>query len=166
MSLDIEQRLRVFLASAPQTIWSIPALEISHSAIKTWHLWKEPYPGTTVVDGVSHAMRPTNMDIKLAGSAGNLDQVFSITLGIVDAADEFREELDKIPVNTKERIRIIYREFLSDDLATPQVTAVLQGESVSWTIGAATISAVSPRLNVSRTGEIYAPKAIPMLRGF
>jgi hypothetical protein len=61
---------------------------------------------------------------------------------------------------------IIYREFLSDDLAAPQATARLQAESISYVKGAANITAVSPRLNITRTGEIYDMRTVPMLRGF
>ncbi len=167
MSLDLESRLRTFLASAPQRIWPIQTLQISHSALsKTYHLWREPYPGQTTVNGALVDMQPCNIEIKLAGSEGHLDQKFDIRLGLADIEDEFREQLDRIPVDTREKIRIVYREFLSDDLTAAQATAVLQAESISYTIGAAHISAVSPRLNMSRTGELYTPKDIPMLRGF
>lgn len=166
MSLDLENRLKVFLASAPQTLHPIQTLEISHSSMTTWNLWREPYAGTTTVAGVVKTMTPANIEIKLAGSAGHLDQKFDIRLGLVDAMDLFREQLDLIPVATLEKIRIIYREFLSDDLTTPQATAALQAESMSYSVGAANISAVSPRLNMTRTGEGYNPRDIPMLRGF
>ncbi len=166
MSLDLASRLRVFFASAPQAIWPIQTLEFSHSAITTWHLWREPYVGVTVVDGVEKTMTPANIEIRLAGSPGHLDQKFGIRLGLVDVDDVFREQLDLIPVDTEEQVRIVYREYLSDDLTEPQATAILEMESVSYSIGAAQISAVSPRLNVSRTGELYAPKEVPMLRGF
>jgi hypothetical protein len=167
MSLDLESRLRAFLASAPQTIWPIQTLEIGHSAMtRTFHLWREPYAGVTSAGGVAMAMEPCNIEIKLAGSEGHLDQKFDISLGLVDIEDIFREQLDRIPVDTMEKIRIVYREYLSDDLAEPQATATLQAESISYAIGAAQISAVSPRLNVSRTGELYSPKEVPMLRGF
>jgi hypothetical protein len=167
MSLDLETRLRRFLASAPQAIWTIATLQISHSAMsKTYHLWREPYAGQTVVDGVLVDMDPCNIEIKLAGNEGHLDQKFDIRIGLVDIEDEFREQLDRIPVDTTEKIQVVYREYLSDDLATAQATAVLQAESISYALGAASISAVSPRLNMSRTGELYAPKDIPMLRGF
>ena len=163
MSLDIESRLRTFLASAPQSVWTIQALEISHSAMsRTYHLWREPYEG--VAGG--YAMQMANFEVKLAGSEGNLDQKVDIRVGLVDIEDEFREQLDRIPVDTLEKIRIVYREYLSDDLSAAQATAILQGESVSFEIGAASISAVSPRLNVTRTGELYSPKDNPMLRGF
>jgi hypothetical protein len=167
MSLDLESRLKVFLASAPQNVHPIQTLEISHSAMsRSFHLWREPYEGTTHASGVAMAMQPANVEIKLAGSEGHLDQVFAIRISTVDDADTLRNELDRIPIATLEKIRIIYREYLSDDLAEAQATAILQAESISYSIGAANISAVSPRLNVNRTGETYAPKEIPMLRGF
>lgn len=166
MSLDLESRLRVFYASAPQTVHPVQTIEIGHSAMTTWHLWREPYAGTTTVDGVARAMTPANIEIRLAGSQGHLDQAFEIRLGLVDAMDQFREQVDLIPVDTTEKAVLIYREFMSDDLATPQAAAHLQIESVSWIKGAASISAVSPRLNSTRTGELFTPKEIPMLRGF
>lgn len=166
MSLDLEARLRTLLASAPQT-GSVQTLEISHSAMsRTFHIWSEPYAGITTVGGVALAMEPVNFETKLAGSPGHLDQQFDIRLDLVDIEDVFREELDRIPLDTLEKIRIVYREFMLDDLADVQASAALQAESISYQIGAATISAVSPRLNVTRTGELYTPKDIPMLRGF
>jgi len=167
MSLDLETRLRTFLASAPQTIHPVQTLEISHSAMsRTFHLWREPYAGTTSVGGVARTMTPCNIQIALAGSEGNLDQKFSIALSTVDGDNTLRNELDRIPVATLEKIVIVYREFLSDDLTSPQATARLQAESISFVKGVANITAVSPRLNMTRTGESYTPKDIPMLRGF
>lgn len=167
MSLDLEARLRILLASAPQTAYAVQTLEISHSAMsRTFHLWREPYAGTTTVGGMARAMEPVNFEIKLAGSPGHLDQKFDIRLDLVDIDDIFREQLDRIPLDTLEKIRIVYREFLSDDLAAPQATAVLQAETTSYQRGAAAISAVSPRYNMTRTGELYTPKDVPMLRGF
>ncbi|MDH6185476.1 DUF1833 family protein [Polaromonas sp. CG_23.6] len=167
MSLDLESRLRAFLASAPQTVHPVQTLEISHSAMsQTFHLWREPYAGTTSVAGVARAMRPVNFEIKLAGSEGHLDQKFSIAIDTVDPDNTLRNELDRIPVATLEKIVIVYREFLSDDLTAPQATARLQVEAISYVKGAANLTAVSPRLNMLRTGETYTPKDIPMLRGF
>lgn len=167
MSLDLETRLRTFLASAPQTMHPVQTLEISHSAMsETFHLWREPYAGTTTVDGAARTMRPVNFETKLAGSEGHLDQKFSIAISTVDDDNTLRNELDRIPVNTLEKIVVIYREFLSDDLSSPQATARLQVEAISYVKGAANITAVSPRLNMLRTGETYTPKDVPMLRGF
>lgn len=167
MSLDLEARLRVFLATAPQSKWRIPTLEISHSAMtQTFHVWREPYEGTTVVGGVPRAMQPLNFEDRLAGSEAHLDQKFEFRIDLTDAQDVFREQLDRIPLDSSERIQLIYREFLSDDLTDPLATAALQVESCSYTKGAATLSAVAPRLNITRTGELYSPKDVPMLRGF
>jgi hypothetical protein len=167
MSLDLDSRLRVFFASAPQTIWPIQTLQISHSAMtQVFHLWREPYAGTTSDGGAPMAMQPANIEIGLAGSAGHLDQRFTIKLDLVDVLDTFREQMDLVPVDTQEKIVVVYREYLSDDLEEPQATATLQVESISYNIGAALISAVSPRLNILRTGDLYVPKEVPMLRGF
>lgn len=167
MSLDLETPMRIFLASAPQTIHQIQTLEISHSAMtQVWHLWREPYAGTTTVDGVVKVMRSCNMEIKLAGSEGHLDQKFTIAIDTVDRENTLRRELDLIPMATAEKIVIMFREFLSDDLTAPQATARLQAESISYAKGAANIAAVSPRLNMLRTGEIYDMRSVPMLRGF
>jgi hypothetical protein len=162
MSLDLESALRTFYASAPQTKHPVATLEISHSAITTWHLWREPYVGTAG----GNAMTPANIETKLAGSPGHLDQRYDIRLGLVDAEDLFRDQMDLIPVNTLEKIVAVHREYLSDDLVNAQAEATLQVESVAWIKGAANIVAVSPRFNVTRTGEVYSPKTIPMLRGF
>ena len=167
MSLDLEARMRIFHASAQPTIHRVQTVEISHSAMsRPFRLWREPYAGVTYANGVPLAVEPSNMEIKVAGSAGHLDQIFNINLGLVDSMDVFRDELARVPLDTKESPRIVYREYLSDDLSTPQATAILQAESTNWIKGAASISAVSPRFNVTRTGELYTPKDIPMLRGF
>ena len=163
MSLDLESALRTFLASAPQTVHPIQTLQISHSAMsQVWHLWREPYVGTAG----GNTMQPCNIEIKLAGSPGHLDQKFDIRIGLVDIEDTFRAEMDSIPVNTTEKIAVVYREYLSDDLVNAQASATLQVESISYVKGAASLSAVSPRLNINTTGERYTPRDIPMLRGF
>lgn len=167
MSLDIEQKLKVFLASAPQNIYSIQTLEISHSSMsKTYYLWREPYIGSITTETGIKTVTPVNLDIKLAGSENNLDQKFNIAIDLTDINDEFREQLDLIPLTSSEKIKVIYREYLSDDLTEVLAQADLQAESVSFTIGAAAIIAVQPRLSMTRTGEIYSTRDIPMLRGF
>ncbi len=168
MSLDLEQKLRVFLASAPQTVRSIQTLQISHPAMtKTYHLWREPYPGqVTIEGGVVVDMEGLNFEVKLSGNEGTLDQKFQINIDTVDVEDEFREQLDLIPIDTEQKIQVIYREYLSDDLTAIQAVARLQVESVSYIKGAASLSAIYPRLNMTRTGELYSTRDIPMLRGF
>lgn len=168
MSLDLEERLKRFQASAPQTIREIEVLELSHSAMsKTYHLWKEPYAGqVTLETGAVVDVACINMEIRQAGSEAHLDQTFDISICTVDAEDEFRRELDAISLDTEERIIAIYRAYLSNDLTEPQAVGRLQVENISHAKGAAKIAAVSPRLNVTRTGELYSFREFPPLRGF
>lgn len=167
MAQDLEARLRIFLASAPQNRHAIQTIELSHSAMsKVYRLWREPYAGYITTEAGVVEVQAVNLDITLAGTESNLDQKFNISIDTVDIEDEFRREMDRIPIATAERVRAVYREYLSDDLTSVQTSAVLQVESISYRIGAATLSAVSPRLNVTRTGENYVPRDVPMLRGF
>ena len=133
---------------------------------KVWRLWREPYFGEITTEAGVVEVLPVNVDIQLAGSEGNLDQKFNISIDTVEIGDQFRGELDRIPIDTTERLRAVYRGYLSDDLTEAQTTAALQGESVNCQLGVASISAVSPRLNVTRTGETYTTRDVPMLRAF
>lgn len=167
MSLDLETRLRTFLASAPQAVHTVQTLEISHSAMtQVYHLWREPYAGEITTENGVRSVLPVNFAIELAGTEAHLDQSFNIRIDTTDIADAFREQMDRVPLDTTERIRLVYREYLSDDLTQVLARAVLQVESISYMLGAAAIAAMSPRLNITRTGELYAPRDIPMLRGF
>lgn len=168
MSLDIDTRLKTFFASAPQTKYVFPVLQISHSAMsQVWYLWREATNGTlkTEIGATIHPVA-ANFSAQLAGTPAHLDQEFSFTINTVDIEDAFRAELGRIPIDTQEKIALVYREYLSDDLTFPTTVATLQVESLSFERGAATISAVSPRLNITRTGELYTPRDVPMLRGF
>jgi hypothetical protein len=167
MSLDLEAKLRVFFASAPQTVRQIPTLEISHSAMsKTYVLWREPYAGTiTTEDGVRTVLYAP-FEVKPAGTEGHMDQVYDIRLDTTDIDDDFRREMDLIPLSTTERIRVVFREYLSDDPTDWLSRAVLAVESVAYVIGGAAITAISPKYNVTRTGELYSARDIPMLRAW
>lgn len=170
MSLDQAQALREFFASAPQSKYRVDVLELSHSAMsKTYYLWKEPDDvepnAVTTEDGV-RTLEYVNFEIERAGTERNLDQVYRVKLDTTDVADEINEQLDRIPIGTTERIRCVLREYLSDALDDMLTRAVLQVESISSELGAAMLTASSPRYNVTRTGEIYSPRDVPMLRSF
>jgi hypothetical protein len=167
MSLDLEQQLKIVLASAPPARRVIQTLEISHSDMsQVYYLWAEPYSGSITTDAGVKTVQPVNLQLELAGAEGHLDQNFAINIDTTRISDDFREELDAIALDTTEEIDCVYREYLSDDLTTVMAQAALQVEQVAFTRGVASISAVSPRYNVTRTGEIYAPRDVPMLRGF
>lgn len=169
MALDQDERLARFFSSAPQDDHIVPVLEVSHSAFpKTYRLWREPVAGSvTLESGEVVDVLCINFDISLAGSEGKLDQAFTVALDTVDHEDEFRAAVDAVPVDSAERVRMVYREFLFSDLdGGPGAEVPLQVEGVQFERGTATLSAVSPRLNATRTGEPYAPREVPMLRAF
>ena len=168
MSTDIETRLREYYATTPPAVRPVGVLVISHSALaRRFVFWPEPYAGQIVSEeyGVLDVQYAPMM-LDRAGSEGNLDQEFRITLDTTDVQDDFRDQLDATPLNTSERIRIDILTYLSDDLTAQQESATLQAETVSWVVGTATITAVVPRYNVLSTGELYEPGVVPMLRAF
>lgn len=168
MALDLENRLRRYLVSAPQNLRRISVLSFSHSAMsKTWHLWREPTPGTVTIEGGAVVeVEPANLLPVLAGTPADLDQAYKVALDTTDINDKFQEELDRIPIDTTEFMRLVYREYLSDDLTAPLAEVSLEVLSATLERGTAGIVAHSPRYNVSRTGEVYAPREVPMLRAF
>ena len=167
MAIDIDDRLKRYLASNPTGEYPIYTLAIQHPDLsQVFRFWNQPGVGMLDVEGALMEHRSCNFFIERAGTNANLDQIFSIDIDAVDSQDEFRAELDRIPLDTKQRIVIVYREFLYPVLDAPCGIARLQSESLTYTKGAVRISAVSPRYNTLRTGEVYGPKEIPMLRGF
>lgn len=169
MSLDLEYELRRFLASAPQTRYIIQQVSLSHSAMPAaLHLWTQPFTGSVVTedDETLAVTGADNLSIRPPGSPVHLDQALDITLSTVDAGDTFRRALDAIPLDTTERIAVVYREYLSNDLTAPMAHVRMQVEAIVYNRGAASISAVAPRLNVNRTGELYTLKRFGTLRAF
>lgn len=167
MSLDLEARLRAYLVSSPQTLHIIPTLEVSHPAMShAYYLWREPVAGTITTEDGLRTVQCLNFEVRLAGTERNLDQNFEVRIDLTDRADEFREQLDLIPLGTTDLIRVVYREYLSDDLGDMLVRAVLQVESVSYEVGVAVFAAVSPRYNTTSSGELYTTRDVPMIRGF
>lgn len=167
MSLDMANTLRVVLSSAPARVRIVPMVQISHSAMtRSYYLWREPYVGSVTTELGAQTVEPINFEIKLPASESNLDQQFDISLDTTDIADTLRTELARIPLATTERVQLVYREYISDDLVTIVARAVLQVESIACKLGAATLSAVSRRLNTHATGTVYSSQSIPMLRGF
>lgn len=168
MSSDIEARLREYYATTPPALREVGVLVISHSALaRRFVFWPEPYAGQIVSDEYGPLdVQYAPMMLDRAGSEANLDQEFRITLDTTDVQDDFRSQLDAVPLATTERIRVDVLTFLSDDLTRQQESATLQAETVSWVVGTATITAVVPRYNVLSTGELYEPGVVPMLRAF
>lgn len=167
MAIDIDDRMKRYWASNAPGEYVIVTLAIAHSALsKTFRFWNQPGVGWLDVEGTLMEHRSVNFQVEQNGTNANLDQIFKIAVDVVDSQDELREELDRIPLDTKERILVVYRTFLYPVLDVPTAVARLQAESLSYVKGAANVSAVSPRYNMLRTGETYNPREIPMMLGF
>lgn len=169
MALDLGTELRDHLISAAPKDYGVAVLSFAHSAMsQTWHVWQEGAPGQVRIEDESLIdVMCVNVSVEIAGTESNLDQAFSIALDTTDIEDLFREELDRIPLDTTEYMRITYREYLASMLLDgPQAHVELDALSVSCQIGGAIIQAYAPRYNVSRTGDLYSPRDVPMLRGF
>lgn len=167
MALDRDEEMKKFFASNSPGKYPITTLVIKHSDLTVNHrFWNQPGTGELNLDGEVVDHRSVNFAVRQAGTNNNLDQVWGIDIDTVDARDEFREQLDLIPIDTKERVRVEYREYLYPDLNTVRALARLQAESLNYGIGKCTVNAVSPRKNLLRTGETYDPRDIPMLEAF
>ena len=167
MAIDIDERLKRHWASNAPGEYTIFTLAIAHSDLsQVFRFWNQPGIGWLDVEGTLMEHRSVNFQVEQAGTNSNLDQLFKIAVDVVDSQDELRDELDRIPLDTKEKIVVVFREFLYPVLDVPCGIARLQAESLSYVKGAANVNAVSPRYNMLRTGEIYSPKDVPMLRAF
>ena len=65
-------------------------------------------------------VRSTNFTVALAGTPDNLDQKFTVNIDTTDPDNLLRKELDRIPLDTTEKILLTYRAYSSDDLTEPQ----------------------------------------------
>lgn len=167
-ALTIEERLRRYLIGAPPKLRTVVVLSFSHPSLPaTRHVWREAKAGQVRTEqGDTIDVRCLNVDVQLAGTDDTLEQAFTIAIDTTDAGDEFREALDLIAMTDSQPVQIMYREYLSDDLLTPQAYIDLEAISCSYEIGAAAISAATPKFNLNRTGDLYSPRDVPMLRAF
>lgn len=165
--MSLREELRVWLASAPQTVRRIVTVEIAHADLtRTRYCCNNGFPVTAWADGQMREHEPTNFLIELAKTDNTLDQDYTMTFDLTDRQDEFRNELKRIPFNSPNPVRVTLREFLSDDLSLPMSEVVLDVEKIAYTRGAASFSISSPRLNKTSTGRTYSPRYISSIRGF
>lgn len=166
--LSQEERMKIFWAASPQNIRVIPTVQLSHSRLgRTYYLWTERYPGSVTLDTAEVVtMSPCNLTPKMADSDKGLDQNYSFTFDLTDSQDLLRRELDNIPIDTTEKLILVYREYLSDTLTVVQAQVTLLVSKIAYNQKGATFTCVAPRGNLTYTGELYTPYEIPMLKGF
>lgn len=168
--MELEDKLKVFLASSPNTYYSIPIIVIKHSSFGALGFWKEGVikKDWLLEDGTKVDLESANLEVKLSSSENDLDQKINIAIDTVDSEDRLRNTLDSIPLYSEEKILVEYREYLSDDFTQFKAvaTASLQVEGLAYEHGVCVISAVVPRLNNKKTGRVYDIRTFPTLRGF
>lgn len=156
------------LDSSPAVVL-LECIEIKHS------LWPNPLryvtnhaDGITVKheDGLSYAYEFIPLQLNKGGTADNLDQSISITVG--DLGQVVPQLIKLIrDANSEERPQVIYRAYMSSNLDSP--THIIDGlgvEVMSRDQQATTFDAVAQRLNSVGTGRIYTVDEFPSLKGF
>lgn len=160
-----------FLGSSPHVV-HLELVEISHFRFsQTYRFVRNAVAGVTVTHenppGGSFAYSYLPMQIRRLGSSNDLDQVLRIQLGDVSTivAQELDAVFDANGMSIKPTLK--YRVYRSDVLTAPMfgptvheiVTMAMTKEGVAF-------DAVSPRLNLGRTGKLYVAKDFPMLKPF
>lgn len=168
--MELEDSLKVFLASSPNTYYPIQIVVIKHSSFGILGFWKEGvvYNNWVLEDGTVVNLESSNLEVKLASSENDLDQKIDIALDVTDSEDRVRNILDSIPLYSEEKILVEYREYMSNEFTRYKAVAKasLQIEGLSYESGLCAISAVIPRLNNKKTGRTYNIRTFPTLRGF
>jgi hypothetical protein len=166
--LDLEDQLKRFCASSPQNLHSIKTIEVSHSQLpQTYYFCADMKSLPIRLEDRSNVdTRPVNMDVKLSGSEGNLDQKYTINLDLTGSYDEFRDALDAVDITGQEKIVTVYREYLSNNLRSIVSRVKLQAQSINFDEEKATVAAITKRLSIAGTGQNYDLRTVPMLRSF
>lgn len=145
----------------------VEVIELSHSDFDSpFYLCREPsgvqvkLEDNTVIyaDGV-------NMDIRRNTSGEDLDEKYSFDFS--DVNNVIQDEADKIPIDSTEKVKVIYRLYMASTLMEdPAIIVRLEGKSLAYKIGSVTIEAESPTLVANRCGKLYTMERFPPLLAF
>jgi len=159
-----------FFLGSNSKVAELETLQISHPNLsRTYWIVRNMRGGMTAtleggVDTATFEYYP--LKIAQRGVRADLDQGFSISIG--DLGQTLPQELDAIEAANGFAVKPVvkYRTYRSDHLTEPLYGPV-RVEIKSVTMGAegATLEAVAPGLNSSKTGELYRIDRFPMLRG-
>lgn len=165
MSLQSE----FFLAALRSSV-QIETLEISHPSFsKVYRIVRNARRGVTVTleDASVRFFEYVPTQITNLGSRDDLDTGIRVAFG--DLGETLPKEIDRVDIDDAWQTVPIckYRTFDSADLtnvlAGPYVFEI---KTITGSPSGATFEAKAPRLNYSKTGEIYKLDRFPMMRGF
>lgn len=160
------ERYEYYLNNNPAGERIVEVVEISHSAFpETFYLCKEPEGVfVTLEDGTVVKAEGVNMQIQRADSKENLDEKFQFDFNDTEA--KIQRYANMIPLDSEEKVKVTYRLYMASDTNDPALKSILEGETLSFKIGSATINAQAPTLVANRTGELYTLERFPMLQAF
>lgn len=108
------------------------------------------------------------MQIERLGTGTDMDQALRVTIG--DVGMILAQQLELIDFYNANAIKPIvrYRAYRSDNLTLPltQTPAILEMKRVMFNRQGASFEAVSPYLNVGKTGIVYTTKDFPTMKAF
>jgi hypothetical protein len=164
-----------FFLNTSSSIIQLELIEISHPSFsQTYRVVRNAINGVTVTheDATVHAYTFYPCKIAPTGSANDLEQQLQVGFG--DLGQIMPLEIDRVLLMTSGGLptsvikpTLLYRTYRSDDLTAPLAGPYrFQINNVAFQKEAATLQCTAPRLNLNRTGEVYAMDRFPMLRGF
>lgn len=150
---------KILVNSVPENQQYFELVIISHSDMsKTYQLVNDSKPlsaiGLEFTPSVMKPIKPVN--------SNDLDQIASFT--IADVLNELDAELDRIPLDTEEKVLCRYLVVLSDDTSNAVEDITFFVDTVSQELGAFTIRSSVSNLNRDKTGEAFTLTRFPMLK--
>lgn len=157
-----------FLNSTCEVV-ELELIEISHPSFsQIYRIVRNAAGGVTVTVPGEGSRFFTYYPLRIGkpSNRGDLDQVFSISLGDLGELipNEIQLARNANTLSTKPTCK--YRAYRSDDLTSPMVgPIVMQINELSMTREGASFEATPKVLNDKATGELYTVTRFPTLRG-
>ena len=162
--------LSEFYLSSASSVVELDLLEISHPNFTMVHRIVRNYAinngvQVTLEDSSSQFFWFYPIGLKLTGADTDLDQTMEINFG--DVGEVLPQELDAVATANGFRTKptVIYRSYRSDNLAAPMYGPVsFQVQTIGSAKAGSTLNVTAPKLNLSKTGEVYTLDRFPPLR--
>lgn len=164
-------QLSQFFLGSSLSLYQYDLLEISHpNFTQTYYIVRNAMRGLVVtheggVGPFTYVYYP--MRLTPAGNGNDLGQSINIVLG--DLGDIIQKEVEAVTVANGMNTRPVckFRTYRSDILSFPlSGPLVLEISAITTADEGNSFEAHAPKLNNSRTGQIYDLDTFPMLRGF
>lgn len=161
--------LTEFFLGSPSAVAELECIDITHPDFtRDYHIVRNHMAGVTVTleTLVERTYTFYPLIVKPTGFRDDMEQGFQVILG--DLGDLLPMELQAVKLADSFSVHpeFTYRSYRSDDLSQPLFGPVkLEIRKVKQTSEGATFLAQAPRMNDSRTGELYRLDRFPMLRG-